>query len=81
MRFRAFYASIYNIHLRFIKIEIKTGREEARAKLAKKTSPPRQSKVSSRRSGSPKRSIHSPRQSRQLQEDRSRVRLGEQTFA
>ena len=67
MRFTAFYTSIYNIHLGFIKIESKTGREEARAKPAKKMG-------SSRRSGS-------PRQSRQWQEDKSRVRVGEQTFS
>ena len=42
MCFKAFYTSIYNIHLGFIKIERKTGREEVRTKFAKKTSSPRQ---------------------------------------
>ena len=49
MRFRAFYTSIYNIRLGFIKIESKS-REEARAKLTKKTG-------SSRQSGSPRQII------------------------
>ena len=44
MCFRAFYTNIYNIRLGFIKIESKISREEARTKLAKKTS-------SSRRKG------------------------------
>ena len=52
MCFRVFYTSIYNIRLGFIKIEIKTGKEEARTKLAKKTS-------------SLRRSIPLPRRSRQ----------------
>ena len=42
MCFSAFYSSIYNIHLGFIKIENKTGREEARTKSAKKMGLPRQ---------------------------------------
>ena len=63
MCFRAFYTSIYNIRLGFIKIEIKTCREEARTKPAN----------SLRRSGLPRRS-------RQWPEDKSRVRVGEQTF-
>ena len=41
MRFRAFYTSIYNICLGFIKIESKTDIKEARAKSAKKTGSPR----------------------------------------
>ena len=41
MCFRAFYTTIYNIHLSFIKIESKTDREEARAKLAKKMGSPK----------------------------------------
>ena len=65
----AFYTSIYNIHLGFIKIEIKIGKEEVRTKSAEKTSSPRQS-------GSPRQSIPSPRRSRHWPEDRSRVRLG-----
>ena len=54
MCFKALYTSIYNICLSFIKIESKTDREEARTKFAKKT----------RRSGSPRRSIPSPKWSR-----------------
>ena len=57
MCFKAFYTSIYNIHLSFIKIERKTGREEEKTKSAKKSG-------SSRRSDSPRRIIPSPRQSR-----------------
>ena len=57
MRFRAFYTSIYKILLSFIKIEIKTAKEEARAKPAKNIG-------SSRRSGSLRRGIPSPRHSR-----------------
>ena len=49
MCFRAFYTSVYNIHLDFIKIESKTSKEKARAKPTKKTGSPRQS-------GSPRRS-------------------------
>ena len=41
MRFKAFYTSIYNIRLGFIKIERKTGKKEARVKPAKKTGSPR----------------------------------------
>ena len=37
MCFRAFYTSIYNICLDFIKIESKKSREVARTKPAKKT--------------------------------------------
>ena len=74
MPFKAFYTSIYNIRLGFIKTESKLGREEARAKPAKK-------KGSSRRRGSPKCSFPSPKRSRQWPEDRFGVRLGEQTFA
>ena len=43
MRFRAFYTSIYNIRLGFIKIESKTGKEDAKVKPAKKTGSPRRS--------------------------------------
>ena len=53
MRFRAFYTSIYNIHLGFIKIESKIGRKEH----AKKSSLLRQS-------GLPRRGIPSPRRTR-----------------
>ena len=63
MCFKAFYTSIYNTRLGFIKIERKIGREEARTKYAKKI-------------GLPRRSIPYPRRSRQWLEDRSRVRLG-----
>ena len=69
MRFRAFYTSIYNIRLGFIKIESKTSREKARTKYAKKTG-------SLTRGGSPRRSIISPSQNKQCLEDRSRVCLG-----
>ena len=37
MCLRAFYTSIYNIRLGFIKIESIIGKEEARIKFAKKT--------------------------------------------
>ena len=50
MRFRAFYISIYNIRLGFIKIESKTGRKEAKAKPAKKMDSPRRGIPSLRRS-------------------------------
>ena len=43
MCFKAFYTSIYNIRLDFIKIESKTGIEEARTKPAKKTGSSKQS--------------------------------------
>ena len=46
MCFRAFYTSIYNIRLSFIKIESKTRREEARTKSAKKIGSPRRSERS-----------------------------------
>ena len=72
MCFRDFYTSIYNIHLDFIKIESKTGREEARAKPAKKTG-------SSKRSGLLRKSIPLPRKRRQWPKDRSQVHVGEQT--
>ena len=62
MRFRAFYTSISNIRLGFIKIERKTDREEAREKPTKKM-------VYSRRSGSPRRSIPSPRLSKHESEN------------
>ena len=65
VHFKAFYTSIYNIRLGFIKIESKIGREEARSKPAKKTGSPR-------RSGSPRRGIPSPRRGRQ----RSKEGLG-----
>ena len=58
MHFRAFYTSIYNIRLGFIKIESKTGREEARVKASKKTGSPK-------RCGLPRQSIPLPRRSRQ----------------
>ena len=47
MHFRAFYTSIYNIRLGFIKIESKTGGEEARTKSAKKMGSPRWSRQGS----------------------------------
>ena len=40
MRSKAFYTSIYNICLCLIEIESKRGKEEARAKSAKKTGSP-----------------------------------------
>ena len=72
MCFRASYTSIYNIHLGFIKIESKIGREEARAKSAKKTGSP-----------SPRRSIPLLRQKAEQTMTRrgSRVCVGEQTLA
>ena len=70
MCFQAFYTSIYNIRLGFIKIESKTGREEVREKLAKKTG-------SLKQSGLPRRSILSPRRSRQWPEGMSQVRVDE----
>ena len=73
MHFRDFYTSIYNICLGFIKIEKQIGKEEVKTKFVKKTGSPR-------RSGFPRRSIPSLRRSRQWLEDRSQVRLGEQTF-
>ena len=51
MCFRAFYTNIYNIRLGFIKIESKIGREEARTKLAKKTSSSRRKGEASLRLG------------------------------
>ena len=81
MCFRAFYTSIYNIRLGFIKIKSKTGREEARAKPAKNTGSPRISGSPRRGIPSPRRGIPSPRRSRQWSEDKSRVRLGEHSFA
>ena len=62
MCFRVLYTSIYNISLSFIKIERKTNKEDARIKSTKKTGSPR-------RSGLPRRSIPSPRWSRQGLED------------
>ena len=45
MCFKAFYTSIYNIRLGFIKIESKTGKEDARTKSAKKMGSLRRGKV------------------------------------
>ena len=57
MRFRAFYTSIYNIRLGFIKMERKIGRKEVKAKHAKKSCLLRQS-------GLPRQGIPSPRRTR-----------------
>ena len=61
-----FYTSIYNIRLDFIKIESKTGREEARVNPAKKTGSPRRSSLL-------RRGISSPRWSRQWLDEELRL--------